>query len=60
MLGVQVFTAYLLDRVLESTTSTYGALGTAAAILLGTFLLGRVAVAAAAMNAALFDRRRPS
>ena len=60
MLGVQVFATYFLDRVLESKTSTYGVLGTAAAILLGAFLLGRIVVASASLNAALFDRRRPA
>lgn len=60
MLGVQVFAVYIFDRVLESKTSTYGALGTAAAILLGAYLLGRVAVAAASLNATLYERRAAS
>jgi uncharacterized BrkB/YihY/UPF0761 family membrane protein len=56
-LAVQVFSAYLLGRLLESKASTYGALGAAAAVLLGLFLIGRVAVASAVLNATLFERR---
>jgi uncharacterized BrkB/YihY/UPF0761 family membrane protein len=57
-LAVQVFSAYLLGRLLESKASTYGALGAAAAVLLGFFLIGRVAVASAVLNATLFEHRR--
>ena len=56
-LAVQVFSAYLLGRLLESKASTYGALGAAAAVLLGLFFIGRVAVASAVLNATLFERR---
>jgi uncharacterized BrkB/YihY/UPF0761 family membrane protein len=58
VLCVQVFNAYLLGRLLESKSGTYGALGAAAAVLLGLFLIGRVVVASAVLNATLFDRRR--
>jgi len=53
---VQVFNVYLLGKVLESKSSTYGTLGTAAAILLSLFLFGRLAVGAAVLNATLFER----
>jgi uncharacterized BrkB/YihY/UPF0761 family membrane protein len=56
-LGVQVFNAYILGRLLESKSSTYGTLGAAAAVLLGLFLIGRVVVASAVLNATLFERR---
>jgi uncharacterized BrkB/YihY/UPF0761 family membrane protein len=55
--GVQVFNIYLLGRMLESKSSTYGTLGTAGAILLSLFLIGRVGVGAAVLNATLFERR---
>jgi membrane protein len=57
-LAVQIFSAYLLDRLVESKASTYGALGAAAAVLLGFFFIGRVAVASAVLNATLFEHRR--
>jgi uncharacterized BrkB/YihY/UPF0761 family membrane protein len=56
-LAVQVFNVYLFGRLLESKSSTYGTLGTAAAILLALFLIGRLAIAAAVLNATLFERR---
>jgi len=56
-LGVQVFNVYVLGRVLESKSSTYGTLGIAAAVLLSLFLIGRLAVAATVLNATLFERR---
>lgn len=37
---------------------TYGALGIAAALLLGLFLIGRLMVGAAVLNATLWDRSR--
>jgi uncharacterized BrkB/YihY/UPF0761 family membrane protein len=57
LFGVQGFNVYLLGRVIADRSSTYGTLGTAAAILLSLFLLGRVMVASAVLDATLFDRR---
>ena len=48
----------ILDRLLEEKSSTYGALGMAATLLLGFFLIRRVIVGAAVLNATLYDRRR--
>lgn len=56
ILCVQVFNVYLLTRLLQNKASTYGTLGAAAAVLLGLFLIGRVVVLAAALNATLFAR----
>ena len=58
ILAVQVFNFYILDSLLQSKSSAYGALGAAAAILLGLFLTGRAIVVAAVLNATLFARRR--
>jgi uncharacterized BrkB/YihY/UPF0761 family membrane protein len=57
ILGVQAFTVYLFGRLLESKASTYGTLGAAAAILFALFLMGRVMVGAAVLNATLYERR---
>jgi len=55
---VQIFNTYILGLLLKSKASTYGSLGAAAAVLLGFFLLGRVVVGAAVLDATLADRRR--
>jgi uncharacterized BrkB/YihY/UPF0761 family membrane protein len=58
-LGVQlihVFTAYVLEPWALSKHGTYGALGVAAALLLGLFVLCRLIVAAAVLNATLWQR----
>lgn len=58
--GIEVLhaiTAYFIAPQVASKEGTYGALGTAAALLLGLFLLSRVIVATAVTNATLWDRR---
>jgi membrane protein len=57
MLGVQIFNIAVLGKLLETKSTTYGALGIAATLLLGFFLMGRVIVGAAALNATLHERR---
>jgi uncharacterized BrkB/YihY/UPF0761 family membrane protein len=57
VLAVQAFNTYLMARILASKSSTYGSLGAAAAVLLGFFLLGRVVVGAAVLDATLASRR---
>jgi uncharacterized BrkB/YihY/UPF0761 family membrane protein len=57
-LVVHVFNVYVLERLHELRSSTYGSLGAAAALLLDFFILGRVIVLAAVLNATLFERRR--
>ncbi len=59
--GVQVLhivTVLWIAHVLESKTNTYGAIGAALAILLWAYLLGRLVIAAAVLDAALWLRRR--
>jgi uncharacterized BrkB/YihY/UPF0761 family membrane protein len=59
--GIQllgVVTAYLIAPQTSSKQGTYGALGLAAALLLGLFFITRLIVATAVVNATLHDRRR--
>jgi membrane protein len=57
LLLVHVFNVYVLERLHESRASTYGTLGSAAAVLLGLYFIGRLIVTAAVVNATLFERR---
>jgi uncharacterized BrkB/YihY/UPF0761 family membrane protein len=54
---IQVLTTYVLGPYALTKQGTYGALGVAAALLLGLYLIGRVIVASAELNATLADRR---
>jgi uncharacterized BrkB/YihY/UPF0761 family membrane protein len=49
---------YLLAPYALAKQGTYGVLGIAAGLLVGLFLLGRLMVAAAEMNATLWERKR--
>ena len=53
-------TAYYLVPEAESKQSTYGALGLAAALLLGLFMFSRLMVGSAVVNATLWERRSRS
>jgi uncharacterized BrkB/YihY/UPF0761 family membrane protein len=53
---VHVVTAYFIAPLSLSKEGTYGALGIASALLLALYFGGRVIVAAAALNATLWDR----
>ncbi|HST18635.1 MAG TPA: YhjD/YihY/BrkB family envelope integrity protein [Gaiellaceae bacterium] len=57
LLIVNTFNLYILGRLQEQRTSTYGTLGAAAAVLLSLLLIGRLIVGSAVVNATLFDRR---
>jgi uncharacterized BrkB/YihY/UPF0761 family membrane protein len=52
-----VVTAYVLVPYAIAKQGTYGALGAAAALLVGLFLISRLIVAAAILNATLSERR---
>jgi uncharacterized BrkB/YihY/UPF0761 family membrane protein len=58
--GVLLFNILILGNLIQSKTSTYGALGTAATLLLAFFFVGRVIVGAAVLNATLYERRSGS
>jgi len=55
---LQVLAAYLLGPYALEKQGTYGALGLAAALLLGLWALGRVLIAGAEINATLWERKR--
>jgi uncharacterized BrkB/YihY/UPF0761 family membrane protein len=57
LLLIHIFNVYILDRLHESRSSTYGALGSAAAVLLGFYFIGRLIVGTAVLNATLYERR---
>jgi MFS family permease len=57
MVGIVLFNTVMVGRLVEEKSSTYGALGIAAVLLLGFFLFGRVIVACAVLNATLYERR---
>lgn len=52
-----VFIAYVLAPYAVAKQGTYGALGAAAALLFGLFLISRLVVLAAVLNATLWDRK---
>jgi hypothetical protein len=58
--GVMLWNVLMLGHLIESKTTTYGALGTAATLLLAFFLVGRVIVGAAVLNATLYGRHSRS
>jgi uncharacterized BrkB/YihY/UPF0761 family membrane protein len=58
--GLHLFTAYYLTDSAERATSVYGAIGAALAILLWLFIISRLVVAAAVLNAELAARRERS
>jgi len=55
--ALHVFGAYVLAPYAIAKQGTYGALGTAAVLLLALFLVSRLMVAAAVLNATLWERR---
>lgn len=63
-LGMELFnavTAYVITPWALAKQGTYGALGVAAALLVGLFLVSRLVVASAVVNATLWERRsRPA
>ena len=56
IVAVQIFNVLILGQMIKEKSTTYGALGIAAAILLDLFLVGRVIVGAAVVNATLYER----
>ena len=58
--GVQalhVFTVVYVARAVTSKSQSYGVLGTSLALLLWAYLMGRLVVAAAALNVSWWRRR---
>lgn len=60
-LGIEllhILTAYVLEPYAVAKEGTYGAMGAAAALLLGLFLLSRLIVAGAVLNVTLWERQQ--
>ena len=55
---LQFLTIYFFSRYIEDKTQTYGAIGASIAILLWAYLLGRLIVASAFLNAERWRRNR--
>jgi uncharacterized BrkB/YihY/UPF0761 family membrane protein len=54
---LQLLTTYWIGNLVARKTSTYGAVGIALAVLLWVYVLGRIMVGSAGLNAALYYRR---
>jgi membrane protein len=54
---LQLLTTYWIGNLVARKTDTYGAVGVALAVLLWVYILGRIMVGSAGLNAALFYRR---
>jgi uncharacterized BrkB/YihY/UPF0761 family membrane protein len=55
---LQLLTTYWIGHLVARKTNTYGAVGIALAVLLWVYILGRIMVGSAGLNAALWYRRR--
>jgi uncharacterized BrkB/YihY/UPF0761 family membrane protein len=55
---LDLLTVYWIGNLVARKTNTYGAVGIAVAVLLWVYILGRIMVASAGLNAALWDRRQ--
>jgi uncharacterized BrkB/YihY/UPF0761 family membrane protein len=55
---LDLLTAYWIGNLVARKTNTYGAVGIALAVLLWVYILGRVMVGSAGLNAALWYRRQ--
>jgi uncharacterized BrkB/YihY/UPF0761 family membrane protein len=56
--GLHLFTSYYLAGQAERVASVYGTIGVALTLLLWLFIVARLMVGSAILNAALWDRRR--
>jgi uncharacterized BrkB/YihY/UPF0761 family membrane protein len=59
MEALSIITVYWIGHLVSSKTETYGAIGTALAILFWAYVLGRVLTAGASLNASLWYRDHP-
>jgi len=55
---LHLLTTYWIGHLVARKTNTYGAVGIALAVLLWVYILGRIVVASAGLNAALVHRRQ--
>jgi uncharacterized BrkB/YihY/UPF0761 family membrane protein len=54
---ISIVVTYVIGPRLTSSESTYGALGVAASLLFGLYLISRLVVSSAIVNVAIWDRR---
>ena len=54
---LHLLTTYWIGHLVARKTNTYGALGIALAVLLWVYILGRIIVASAGLNAVLSRRK---
>ena len=54
---LHLLTTYWIGHLVARKTSTYGSVGIALAVLLWVYILGRIIVASAGLNAALYRRQ---
>jgi len=54
---ISILASYVLAPQLENRQGTYGVLGIAAVLLFGLYVISRLLVAGAVVNAAIWDRR---
>jgi uncharacterized BrkB/YihY/UPF0761 family membrane protein len=55
--ALQLVTVFYFARSIETKSSTYGAIGAALAILLWAYILGRIIVSGAMLNAVVWDQK---
>jgi uncharacterized BrkB/YihY/UPF0761 family membrane protein len=58
VLVLHIITVYWIAHEVESKTDTYGAIGAALALLLWSYLLGRLVTASAVISASMWQRRQ--
>src|SRR6516165_855721 len=56
--ALHLLTTYWIGHLVARKTNTYGSVGIALAVLLWVYILGRIIVASAGLNAALWHRRQ--
>jgi uncharacterized BrkB/YihY/UPF0761 family membrane protein len=53
---ISIVVTYLIEPRVANSQSTYGALGVAATLLFGLYLISRLVIASAIVNLAIWDR----
>jgi uncharacterized BrkB/YihY/UPF0761 family membrane protein len=56
VLGLHLFTVYWVADLIKRKSATYGAVGSALALLLWAYVFGRIMTASAVLNASLWAR----
>jgi uncharacterized BrkB/YihY/UPF0761 family membrane protein len=59
VLALHIFTVYWVAQLIRRKSATYGAVGSALALLLWAYVFGRIMTASAVLNASLWARAHP-